>query len=82
MSRSRRKTPICGIAGTSEKKDKKILHGKLRTRAREMLSRDPEDYIEPQYNEVHNVWSMAKDGKMYWPKKYENWWYYKKMMRK
>lgn len=76
MSRSRRKTPIRGLAGDSEKKDKQILHGKKRSKVRTLLKKDPENYIEPDYDELHNVWSMAKDGKM-WVDKHD-----KKDMRK
>ena len=65
MSRSFKHTPIQGIAGSSEKKDKQILHGKLRTRARVQLSQDPENYLEPSYDEVLDKWSMSKDGKNY-----------------
>ena len=40
-------------------------------------------YIAPQYEEVHNKWNMAKDGKTYWsPKKYGECNYFKRMMRK
>ena len=86
MSRSFKHTPIQGIAGSSEKKDKQILHGKLRTRARVQLSQDPENYLEPSYDEVLDKWSMSKDGKSYFGD-YKNWFYfteedYKKAMRK
>jgi hypothetical protein len=87
MSRSRKRTPIWGFA-KSEKDDKRILHGKLRTRlrgaVREMLlEHSSEEYIAPKYDEVYNKWLMAKDGKTYHaPKK--DWLFcsFEKMMRK
>ena len=69
MSRSRRKTPIignCNIA--SEKKDKKILHGKMRTAERIRLHKLDEtidDDIFPVEDELRNKWAMQKDGKSY-----------------
>ncbi len=88
MSRSRKHTPISGNAGDSEKDDKRILHGKLRTRLRAaikrmLLEQSSEEYFAPKYDEVYNVWCMSKDGKGYWiPKKQEDRPYYEKMMRK
>ena len=89
MSRSRKQTPISGITtAKSEKDDKRILHGKLRARLRGavkkmLLEQSSEEYISPKYDEVHNKWSMAKDGKTYWvPKKFGNWTYFEKLMRK
>ena len=89
MSRSRKQTPISGITtAKSEKDDKRILHGKLRARLRvaikKMLSEESsEGYVVPKYDEVHNKWSMAKDGKTYWhPKKHGDWSCFKRMMRK
>lgn len=85
MSRSRRHTPIFGMAGRSEKEDKRILHGKLRTLLRTavkkmLLDESSEWYIVPHYDEVHNVWCMAKDGKGWWMDKGDD--YYVKAMRK
>jgi len=89
MSKSKKHTPIWGFtSASSEKYDKRILHGKLRTRLRVavkrmLLERSSEDYISPQYDEVHNKWKMAKDGKIYWhPKKYGGCIDFKKLMRK
>ena len=87
MSRSKKYTPISGLAH-SEKDDKKILHGKLRTKLRVavrkmLLEHSSEEYIAPKYDEVHNKWVMAKDGKSYWvPKKEEDRPGFEKMMRK
>lgn len=83
MSRSRRKTPIFGHAGESEKDDKRLCNRKIRRIAKEKLSLDPDGYLEPLPNEVYNVWSMAKDGKSYWiPKSDFNQYWLEKMMRK
>jgi len=70
MSRSRRKTPVFGIASAkSEKQDKKIWHSRLRSRIRTGLaavqSEQLDGYIAPVSNDVSSVWSMAKDGKRY-----------------
>jgi hypothetical protein len=66
MSRSRRKTPIIGMAGNkSEKKDKKIWHSRMRARERDKLKSliDPDNYITTLIQDVSNVWNMTKDGK-------------------
>ena len=70
MSRSRRKTPVFGIAtAKSEKRDKKIWHSRLRSRVRTGLAAVPleqlDGYIAPVRNAVGSVWSMSKDGKRY-----------------
>lgn len=70
MSRSRRKTPIYGIAtAKSEKRDKQIWHARLRSRVRTDLASIPPEqldgYIAPVSNDVSSVWAMAKDGKRY-----------------
>lgn len=70
MSHSKRKTPIFGITtAKSEKQDKKAWHSRLRSRVRTDLASIPAEqldgYIAPGGNEVGNVWSMAKDGKLY-----------------
>ncbi|WPC68010.1 hypothetical protein SBP18_05715 [Rhodoferax ferrireducens] len=70
MSRSKRKTPIFGIAtARSEKEDKKIWHSRMRSQVRTDMTSVPlsqlESYIAPVESDVGNVWSMAKDGKRY-----------------
>ena len=72
MSRSKRKKAVFGIASAkSEKQDKQIWHSRLRSRIRTDLASVPTDqlegYIAPVNNEIGNVWSMAKDGKRYFP---------------
>jgi hypothetical protein len=63
MSRSRRRTPICGIAtADSEKRDKRIANRKLRRKARVATRVDAEGEM-PARREVSNPWCMDKDGK-------------------
>lgn len=81
MSRSRRHTPIRGIAGHSEKEDKQHWHRAYR-RAEKQATRKQADLM-PHFREHSNPWSMAKDGKAWLP----HWWAYgfgspKKDMRK
>jgi hypothetical protein len=75
MSRSRKKTPIHGIACCrSEKADKKIWHRRFRASERSRLVdvlRCPEiadGYLTTHFREVSNRWSMGKDGKVHWEK--------------
>ena len=72
MSRSRRRTPIIGIAGsrhTSEKQDKKIWHAAFRAKNRAFTKRLVNDReleeIEPHFRDVSNPWSFTKDGKQW-----------------
>tara|TARA_R110000824_G_scaffold33584_5_gene107602 strand:+ start:3929 stop:4147 length:219 start_codon:yes stop_codon:yes gene_type:complete len=58
MSRSIRKTPISGIAGTSDKEDKRLANRHHR-RINKQLAEDSYRALR----EVSNVWTMAKDGK-------------------
>ena len=63
MSRSRKKTPVCGMTtAKSEKDDKKRWHRK----ARRLRKQSDEVILD---KEVSDVWSMAKDGKQYLSKK-------------
>lgn len=66
MARSRRKTPIIGIAVCdSEKSWKRGANRKLRRAVRAALIRG--DDVLPELREVSNVWTFGKDGKLYWP---------------
>jgi len=68
MSRSRRKTPVCGITtARSEKKDKRLVNRKLRRVTNEMLkgSQLEDDLIFPEKRDVSDVWLMEKDGKQW-----------------
>lgn len=70
MSRSQKKTPIFGIAGEkSERADKKIWHGRLRSLERSALSSsaDLDDHMTTTEREASNPWTFAKDGKFFWP---------------
>lgn len=72
MSRSRRKTPIVGhTTCRSERQDKKLWHQRWRTRERTALASASSDvlgaYLPLLENQVSNVWSMAKDGRSFWP---------------
>lgn len=67
MSRSKKKTPIHGIAVCeSEAKDKRIWHKRMRTRERDRLITDLEG-LSTDRREVSNRWTMGKDGKGYFP---------------
>lgn len=70
MSRSYRHVPIVGITTSeSEREDKKIWHGRLRSAEKNFLSEvdincsDDDNLIEPHIYQVSNVWDFAKDGK-------------------
>lgn len=67
MSRSKRKNLIVGIAGRSEKKDKKLWHKKWRTKTRQALKLENYEEVDSLSDErtVSNPWSMSKDGKHY-----------------
>jgi len=63
MSRSRRKTPICGVTcADSEKWDKRNAHRRLRRRVRQAIHHGRE--VMPIRNEVCTTWNMPKDGKL------------------
>lgn len=65
MSRSKKKTPIFGNAGGSEKQDKRIANRKLRRKVNELNKKPDEDVQFPKIKEVSNPWGMSKDGKHY-----------------
>ncbi|MBX9948638.1 MAG: hypothetical protein K2Y39_05730 [Candidatus Obscuribacterales bacterium] len=66
MSKSFRKSPICGITtAESEKKDKQLAHRRERRIVRQILGSDPLRPVLPHRREVSNVWSFDKDGKQY-----------------
>jgi len=69
MSRSRRKTPIFGCGGGSEKRDKQIWHKKFRHGSKQKLKDgfEDEDYSDPNFKEYSDPWIMNKDGKYYYP---------------
>lgn len=68
MSRSRKKTPIVGASGASDKYDKQIANRRLRTRVRRELNKgnhDYDGYVFPSLREISDIWNFASDGK-YW----------------
>ena len=72
MSRSKRKTPITGLTtARSEKREKRLYNRGMRRKTREKLRHidDAEAIVLPEnLNEIMNVWSMSKDGRMRWDK--------------
>lgn len=71
MSRSYRKNPIIGNAGTSEKYDKVHAHRKTRKQIRDHITATHgnldllEEILMPKEEEISDDWTMAKDGKRY-----------------
>jgi hypothetical protein len=66
MSRSRRKTNICGITmAASEKADKQKANRAERHKVKSAMVSSGEIEVLPTKRETSDVWSMAKDGKIY-----------------
>lgn len=63
MTRSKKKLPITGIAGNSDKEDKRKANRKHRRITKESVNKDSE--IIPEIREVSDVWGFNKDGKIY-----------------
>lgn len=64
MSRSYRKTPICGYTcAESEKQDKRVANRKFRRESRVAIRKGKEPPIS--LKQISNVWDFAKDGKQY-----------------
>ncbi len=67
MSRSRRKTPVTGIATSiSEKDDKRMAAGRARAQSRQALLAAPGEVLAPVRHQSGNPWAFGKDGKRYW----------------
>ena len=67
MSRSFRKTPICGFTtANSNKEDKRLANRRFRRASRNRIKSNREPFY--RLREVCNVWDFAKDGKMYYDK--------------
>jgi hypothetical protein len=63
MSRSRKKTPVCGYTTSeTEKQDKRLANRRLRRKVRAVLPADAEGVL-PALREVSCVWAFDKDGK-------------------
>lgn len=80
MSRSRRKTPIFGHAGKSEKKDKRLANRAFRRSEKTKIIAEEFEQIPIYMREVVNVWAMSKDGKSYFRDAFT--WRGGKLMRK
>lgn len=71
MSRSYRKNPIIGNAGTSEKCDKVHAHRKTRKQIRDTITSTHgdlellEEIMMPKEDEISDSWTSSKDGKTY-----------------
>jgi hypothetical protein len=66
MSRSRRKTNICGITmAATEKADKQKANRVERHKVKSVMAVNREIDVLPTKREMSDVWSMAKDGKIY-----------------
>lgn len=80
MSKSYKKTPICGNCADSDKKDKRIARKQLRRRMKsniQLENIDDEDVIistglcanqlelQSMFGVVSDEWSFSKDGKRY-----------------
>jgi hypothetical protein len=67
MSRSRRKTPICGMTtAVTEKADKRLANGALRAPLRVALKRDGADHeLTLILKDCSDIWAMDKDGKQW-----------------
>jgi len=77
MSRSRRKTPICGITtAESDKRDKQLGNRRYRRAANVAVGKG-EDV--PVYDLLVNPYSFSKDGRQYVSKNSQ---YYEDVMRK
>jgi len=63
MARSRKKTPIRGIANTSDKSDKSWANRRVRRVVRTRIAKGRGVDALPQQRELSDVWSFAKDGK-------------------
>ncbi len=67
MSRSHRKTPVCGLylcTRYSEKEGKRIWHRRMRAAILVRLhDANPDNIMLPHEREVSNPWCMIKDGK-------------------
>jgi len=66
MSHSRRKTPIFGNCGHSEKKDKRFANRMFRRKEKTKIAMGQFDSLPIYMDEVVDLWSMTKDGKSYW----------------
>ncbi len=66
MSRSVRKKSVSGVtAATSDKFDKQKANRALRRLTKVAMQESAEDKVLPVTREVRDIWSTAKEGKLY-----------------
>jgi hypothetical protein len=66
MSRSRKRTPICGMTNAaSEKYDKRLYNRRYRRVCNTLIDKIDENSYMPLLREYSNVWAMNKDGKQW-----------------
>jgi hypothetical protein len=64
MSRSKKRTPVCGNTGAcSEKQDKSLYNRRYRRACKQALHVNPKCELLPHLREYSNPWVMHKDGK-------------------
>ena len=64
MSRSKKRTPICGMTGApSEKQDKRLYNRRYRHACKQAIHVDPGREPLPLLREYSNPGAMDKDGK-------------------
>jgi hypothetical protein len=63
MARSRKKTPIRGVADASDKADKSRANRRERRVVKTYIATDKGVDALPQKRELSDVWTFAKDGK-------------------
>ena len=70
MSRSKKRTPVCGNAGArSEKQDKRLYNRRYRHVCKQLIHVAPERELLPLLREYSNPGAMAKDGKFWFDPK-------------
>lgn len=66
MSRSKRRTPVCGLTSAqSEKQDKRLYNRRYRRVFKQALHVDAACELLPLLREYSNVGAMDKDGKFW-----------------
>jgi len=65
MSRSKKRTPVCGMTSArSEKQDKRLYNRRYRRICKQIIHADPTRELLPSLSEYSNTWAMDKDGKV------------------
>ena len=64
MSRSKKRTPVCGMTGAcSEKQDKRLYNRRYRRGCKQALHVNPARELLPHLREYSNPGAMDKDGR-------------------